>query len=79
MNKKQIQEKLLIEKDARLIDILEINHKKYAKAMIVLKQQGFNFEYKYYEISNDIINEITDSELENVRSFFEKDHGNIVY
>lgn len=79
MNKEQIKEKLLLERNARLIDTLEINNKKYAKAMIVLKQQGFNFEYKYYEITEDIINEISDSELENVKSFFEKDYGNIVY
>lgn len=78
MDKEEIK-KLLEEKNERLIDVLEINNKKYAKAICVIENQGFEFEYKYYEILKNAILEIKENELEKVKSFFGKVYGNVVY
>lgn len=79
MNKEQIREKLLVEKNAKLIDILDLNNKHYAKTLIMSKGTDFNFEYKYYEILHETIKEINDIELEEIKQFFETNLGNIVY
>lgn len=78
MNKEQIKEKILLEKNASLIDILEINNNCYAKALITFEGVT-NIEFKYYKISDDSIKDIEDSELKEVKSYFETNLGNIVY
>ncbi len=79
MNKEVIKEKILVQKKAKLIDILEINSKCYAKTMLILDTDNFEIEYKYYEIENDIIKDINEDDLEKVEQYFGKNHGLIVY
>ena len=79
MNKNEIKEKLQIEKNANLIDILEIGNKKYAKALLSLKNNKFNIIYRYYEIEENSIKELNEEEREKIKMFFEKKYGNVVY
>ena len=79
MNKEVIAEKLLIEKNARLIDIFEIGSKYYAKAIILFDESEFKIENKYYDVTNGNIKELEDDEQDEISQFFSKDYGNIVY
>lgn len=79
MNKEQIKEKILLQKNARLVDILEINNSCYAKTLAISKNPTTNIMFKYYKISNEDIEDIKNEELDKVRNLFENDLGNIVY
>lgn len=81
MNKEEIKKKILLEKKANLIDLLEIAGNSYAKALLVNSETENNLglTYKYYRILENTIQDLTAEELESVKSFFEIDLGNIVY
>ena len=79
MNKEIINEKLIAQKNAKLIDVMEIAGKIYAKTLVVLEDGDSKFEYKYYEINKDNINELDNEKLKKIKSFFETNLGNVVY
>lgn len=79
MNKEELEKRFLEEKKVNLIDVLEINNKKYAKTMIIFKDSDFKIEYKYFEIENGLIKEIDKNNLEEIISLFQNDYGNVIY
>ena len=79
MNKEVIAEKLLIEKNARLIDIFEINSRYYAKTITVTSQNSFKIQYKYYDVTDENVKELDSIQEEEISQFFTKDYGNTVY
>ena len=79
MNKKEIREKLLTEKKAKLIDTLEINSKTYAKTLISSKLHPLGIAYRYYQITETAIYDINNNELEFIKQNFETDDKNVVY
>ena len=79
MNKEIINEKLIIQKNAKLLDIMEIAGKIYAKTLVILNEDNSKFEYRYYEIDEENINELDDEKLKKIKSFFETNLGNVVY
>lgn len=81
MNKEEIKKKILLEKNANLIDIIEIAGNSYAKALLVNSESQTNLglTYKYYKILENTIQDLTKEELESVKDFFEIGLGNIVY
>ena len=79
MDKNDIKEKLKVQKNANLINTFEIGSKQYAKAILNFKNGNFNIIYKYYEILDNNIKELSEEEQERVKVFFEKKYGNIVY
>lgn len=77
MNKKEIEKKLLVEKNVNLIGILEFNKKTYVKA---LNTKEKTIKYSYYEIKNDNIKEVEDKQIiEYLRKLDEYDSDNIIY
>ena len=72
MNKEEIKKKILLDKNANLIDIIEIAGNSYAKALRVNAESKNNLglEYKYYKISENTIHDLTKEELERVKGFF---------
>jgi len=79
MDKEKIRELLLTKKSAKLLDVMEIAGKFYAKTLIFLNEEGRNFDYKYYEIENENIKDLDQEKLQEIKSFFETNLGNIVY
>lgn len=79
MDKEIINEKLIIQKNAKLLDIMEIAGKIYAKTLVILNEDNSKFEYRYYEIDEENINELDDEKLKKIKSFFETNLGNVVY
>lgn len=79
MNKELIEEKLLTEKNARLIDIFEINSRYYAKTITVTSQNSFKIQYKYYDVTDENVKELDSIQEEEISQFFTKDYGNTVY
>lgn len=80
MNKENIKEKILLEKNASLIDILEIGGTNYAKTLELSNQKDLAvIKYKYYKIVENSILDLKPEELEEIRRFFETNLGNIVY
>ncbi len=81
MNKEEIKKKILLEKNANLIDIIEIAGDFYAKALLVNSENKTNLglTYKYYRISENSIQNLTTEEIETIKSYFEINLGNIVY
>ena len=81
MNREQIKEKILLEKNANLVDVIEIAGNSYAKALLINSEieTNLNLTYKYYKVLEDTIQDITQEELKNVKSFFEIDLGDIIY
>lgn len=80
MNKEEIKKKILSEKNASLIDILEIGGTNYAKTLELSNQKdSAAIKYKYYKIVGNSILDLKPEELEEIRRFFETNLGNIVY
>lgn len=81
MNREQIKEKILLEKNANLVDVIEIAGNSYAKALLINSEieTNLNLTYKYYKVLEDTIQDITQEELKSVKSFFEIDLGDIIY
>lgn len=80
MNKEKIKEKLLLEKNSKLIDILEIAGTNYAKTLEISREENLAaVKYKYYKIVENSILDLKQEELEEISRFFEINLGNIVY
>ena len=80
MNKEKIKEKLLLEKNSKLIDILEIAGTNYAKTLEISREENLSaVKYKYYKIVENSILDLIQEELEEISRFFEINLGNIVY
>ena len=80
MNKENLKEKMLLEKNANLIDILEIGGTNYAKTLdLSIGKESGTVKYKYYKIDQNSILDLRPEELEEIKSFFETNLGNIVY
>lgn len=81
MNREQIKEKILLEKNANLVDVIEIAGNSYAKALLINSEieTNLNLTYKYYKVLEDTIQDITQEELKSVKSFLEIDLGDIIY
>lgn len=80
MNKEKIKEKLLLEKNSKLIDILEIAGTNYAKTLEISREENLaEVRYKYYKIVENSILDLKQEELEEISRFFEINLGNIVY
>lgn len=79
MNKEEIKEKILLEKNASLIDVIEIAGNYYAKALVNSSDEDYEIRFEYYKIYEDSIFDLNEEELSEVKSFFEINLGNIVY
>lgn len=81
MNREQIKEKILLEKNANLVDVIEIAGSSYAKALLIKSENEINpsLTYKYYKVLENAIQDVTQEELNRVKSFFEIDLGDIIY
>lgn len=81
MNREQIKEKILLEKNANLVDVIEIAGSSYAKALLIKSENEINpsLTYKYYKVLENAIQDVTQEELNSVKSFFEIDLGDIIY
>ena len=79
MNKEEIKKKILEEKNANLIDIMELASDCYAKALVNLADDEHEVRFKYYKVDKDSIIDLTDEEMEKIKKVFEIDYGNIVY
>lgn len=77
MNREELDEKLLIEKNARLIDEIEFNNKKYVKALKINKE---DIEYKYYELLENNLKDVEDEiTLKYLKELNEANYGDIIY
>ncbi len=79
MDREQIKEKILLEKNANLIDILEIASELYAKVLVSTENEDYRISYDYYKISDNTIQDLTEEEKDEIKHFFEINTGNIVY
>lgn len=79
MDREQIKEKILLEKNANLIDILEIASELYAKALVSKEEKNNRISFDYYKISENTIQDLTEEEKDEIKHFFEINTGNIVY
>lgn len=72
---------MLLERNANLIDIIEIAGNSYAKALLVNSENENNLglTYKYYKILENTIQDLNPEELECVKDFFEINLDDIVY
>ncbi len=77
MDREKIKEKLLLEKNANLIDVLQIASSLYAKVLV--SDKNYKISYNYFKISEDTIQDLTENEKEEIKHFFEINSEDVVY
>lgn len=77
LDREKIKEKLLLEKNANLIDVLQIASSLYAKVLV--SDENYKISYNYFKISEDTIQDLTENEKEEIKHFFEINSEDVVY